>query len=112
MTVKYSRLIQGALLTGTITAYYVAPEKTKAVIKKLTFANNSDAPVIVAVFLVPATEAVDPKYLLLVAQPIAPAETYDCFPAMSHVLEPGDRLLATASADNAVNIMASGIELQ
>jgi hypothetical protein len=112
MTVKYVRFIEGAILTTTIATYYTAPAGTKAVIKKLTFCNNNSDPVSIAVFLVPAGGSVDPKNLLVVQQPLAPAETFDCFAALLHVLEPGDSLQAIASVENAINIMASGIEIQ
>ena len=110
MTIKYARLIEGSLLTGSIATYYTAPEMTKTVIKKLTFCNNTSDNASLTVHLVKAGDTAGNKNLLIDARQLASDETFDCFAALLHVLEPGDTIQAKSTVANAINIMASGIE--
>jgi hypothetical protein len=114
MTVKYVRFIEGALLTGTVASYYTAPTApaAKAVIKKLTFCNNSSDKASLTVYLVAAGDTPGTKNLLVESYVLAANATFDCFAALLHVLEPGDMIQALSSVDAAINIMASGMEIQ
>jgi hypothetical protein len=112
MTFKYVRFNEGALLTGSAAIYYTVPTGWQAVIKKLTFCNVSGDDASLTVHLVASGGAVGPANILIDARQIAPGETFECFAATPHTLASGDTIRAFASAANAINIIASGMELQ
>jgi hypothetical protein len=110
LNVNWKNLIDGELLTTSTAIYYTAPGQTKAAVKILTLTNTSGSQVSVNLYRVPRN-AQPGAANLLGPFTLGPNSAPLFVLAACHVLEPGDSIQASCTANSAVSIMASGYEL-
>ena len=108
LSVNWVRLIEGSILTTGVVTYYTAPAQGKAAIKILTLSNNTGTQQTVTLYLVPRNASAAQSNEV---GPITVPPNSQIFVVQAcHVLEKGDSIQASCSANSAVTIMASGYE--
>lgn len=109
MTVRASRLVQGAQLTNVVATYYTAPTGTTAVIKRAVFSNTTASPQTITVNVVTSGGTASAANQIINARTIAPGETYVSPELAGMVISPAETVQAVSSAGAAITFMASGI---
>lgn len=107
------KLFAPAQLTNAAATYYTVPGNTRTIIKKLTFTNpvSSAAARLVTVYLIPSGGSASDTTTITSQKAVAIGQSWECFEAENHILNPGDFLQAFADAGTDVTIMGSGLEV-
>lgn len=111
MTVTAKKLFAPAQLTNATATYYTVPASTRTNIRKMTFTNNDSSIRTITVYLVPSGGTASNSNLLINAQSVGIAETWEAYSTEGHTLETGDTIQLKASANTAVTVMCSGVEI-
>lgn len=111
MTTVAAPLFDPVQLANTATTYYTGAEKTNTIIKKLTFTNTDTSNRTVTVYIVPSGGSADATTTLISAKVLIPGETWECFEAEGHVIEPAGTLQMVASAATAITAIGSGVKI-
>jgi hypothetical protein len=108
-TVTPKPLVQGTLLTNSLTTYYTVPGATTATIRAITLCNNDSVARTVTMHLVASGSSADAANQILKAVPLDPGETLidDSVRAMNT----GDFIRAMASQTNVVALRVDGAEI-
>lgn len=106
-------IIPAQQLTNAAATYYTVPDKTRTVVKKLTFTNTTAGALTVTVYFVArgGTAADGNTLVKTIVVAAAGNRPVDLTEAIDHVLEQGSTIQALASAAASVTIRASGIEI-
>jgi hypothetical protein len=110
-TLTVKRLVPGSTLTNALATYYTCPASTQATIKKVTFVNNDTSPRTVTLHFVPSGGSADATNLIVKEATMFPSESWSPPDAAGHVLEAGGFIRAVCSANSAMNIVVSGVEI-
>lgn len=111
MTVTAKPLIGSKFAEATATPQYTAPTGTRSIIDKFTATNISASAATLSVHLIPSGGSVGDGVLIVKTKTLGAAECYTFPEIVGHVLSPGDSVVTTASAANAVTIRCSGREV-
>ena len=106
-----TRMVQGAQLTTTPTAYYTVPVRTKAVIKRVTLTNTSVGSEDASIYLVPSGSLATAPNAVLLGRVIPKGKSYVAIEAENHVLDAGDTIQAAATFDSCISLVVSGVEI-
>ncbi len=107
------RAIAPFLLANAAATVYTAPVNSQVIIKKLTFTNTDTVAHSVSLHLIPGGGSASVANLLIDAQVVAPAHTFEAFVAENHDLNGGsltpsvapDFIQAFADTASQVNMM-------
>jgi hypothetical protein len=110
-TLTIKRLVPGSTLTNALATYYTCPASTQVTVKKVSFTNNDTSPRTITLHYVPSGGSADATNLIVKAGTLFPGETWSPPDCVGHVLEAGGFIRAVCSANSAVNIMVSGVEI-
>jgi hypothetical protein len=105
------RFTAGSQLTTSAATYYTAPTLTKAIIQRMAFTNTTAGAVTVTAHLVTSGGSASASNTIASAYSLAAGETWICAAAERQVLEPAGFIQALASANTAITIIVSGIEV-
>jgi len=110
MAIENKRLIPGSVLGSTLTTYYTAGDKARAVVQRMSFTNVSGTSADVTTYIVPsggvassATEIDSAETVIFGRSLFSNVE--------GHVIDKGGTIQAFASTTGLVNIVASGVEI-
>ncbi|HBO4891279.1 TPA: hypothetical protein VDV44_001499 [Pseudomonas aeruginosa] len=106
MSLTYSEMIRGQLLTATPTSYYSAPTNASASIQAVTANNPTGAAVVVDLYKVPSGSAADGT-TKIASRTVPAGTTVTLFDALNHKLQSGTALFA---AGNGCGLNVSGVE--
>lgn len=104
-------MVEGTVLTTSAVTQYTAPGLTKAVIKKVTVTNTTGGAQSVTLYLIPSGGSAGDASTNTIAATVPANSGVELYLAENHVLETGDFVQALASANSALTLMASGIEV-
>lgn len=111
MTTTALALIQDATLTTSDATYYTTPANTTAVMKRTVFTNTSGSAVTITVNIVRNGGSSGTTNQIIPPKAIAAGGTYVSPELAGMTLGPGDAVHALASANSAINMMSSGIQI-
>ena len=111
MTVRVNALFETAQIPNANTVLYTAPANTRTIIDKMTVTNTTGGALTVTVFLVPSGGAANAGTTVISAQSVASNSTILCSEVVGHILNPGDAIVAIASAAASLTGRASGREV-
>ncbi|WP_109477711.1 hypothetical protein [Paraburkholderia sp. C35] len=111
MTTTALSLIPDATLTTSDAAYYTSPNNTTSVLKRTVFTNTSASAVTVTVNVVRSGGSSVTTNVIIPPYAIAAGKTYVSPELAGMTLGPGDSIHALASANSAINMMSSGIQI-
>lgn len=101
------QLIPPTQLTTGAFVYYAVPALTTCIVKKMTFCNTSGGPVSVTIYF----GANDDAHSVYKVKILAALETWEAFATENHVLPAASQIQLVASANTAVTVIASGLEV-
>lgn len=101
------QIIAPTELTDAALVYYTVPQNTTAILKKLTFANFTAGAVTVTVWFNGSNNA----HIVLPPKTLAPGESYEAFTAENHNLPAGSTIQLACSANTAVTVVGSALEV-
>jgi hypothetical protein len=110
MAVTGKPLIDGVQIAASNTTYYTATN-VRARIDKATVCNTTAGAVTFSFFIVPFGGSSGVTNQVIDTKSVGVDETYTCPEVVGHWLEPGDFIVAVASAATSLTLMASGIEV-
>lgn len=105
------QIIPAQALTTTLSSYYTSRAKTKTLLSKLTLTNVTGSAETVDVHLVPSGGTADATNRLIQSRTLDTNEAWSAYPIEGQVLREGDSIHAVAGSNDAILIMASGVEL-
>lgn len=106
MGIKYKEMISGQVLTGTPTAYYVAPAGTQATIQAATVSNPTAGVLTVDLHKVPAGGAASGTNKIA-SRTLPSGAVATLHDAINHKLESGTQLMAAGAG---CGLTVSGVE--
>lgn len=108
MTVQVAALFEAVQIPASNSTLYTSPANTKSIIDKLTVSNPTAGALTFSLFLVPAAGAAGAGNQIISTKSIAANDSYLCPEAVGHTLEPGDTIVAIASAATSLVARGSG----
>ncbi|MBB2205627.1 hypothetical protein [Gluconacetobacter takamatsuzukensis] len=109
MSVQPAALIPAQAVPGAVAALYTAPAGVIARIDSLGVCNVGTVPASVTLYLVPSGAAAGPATATTFSQAVLPGQTWNSPNEIGRVLQPGDAIVALASASGALTISAGGL---
>lgn len=111
MSATFTRLVDGEVLSTSVTTGYTVDTGLITQIHKMSFTNTAGARVPVTVYLVPAGETASDTYIIADAHSVDGMKTWSCPDVEGQVLNAGDTIQWKAASANSITAIASGVEI-
>lgn len=110
MSLTPAQLVAPQLVTNAQTTVYTSTG-LKTRIDKMSFTNTTGSAATITVNLVPSAGAAASSNTITSAKSVNAGETWNCPDVVGHVLKSGDFISILGGTNNALTVMAAGVQI-